>query len=240
MRVTLFVPCFMDAVYPAAAMSMVRVLEELGHDVDVPEGVTCCGQPPFNSGYWDEARAMARPVVRALEGAEAVVIGSGSCGAMLKVFYGEMFAGRAGEEMAARELAGRVWEFSAFLVERLGVTDVGASFGRRVTFHDGCHGLRELGIWSAPRKLLGAVRGLELVEMAGGGNCCGFGGSFAVKNAAISVAMGEEKCGAALATGADVMVSNDASCLLHLRGLLDRGGRPLHTMHLAEVLVQRS
>ncbi|MFN5961644.1 MAG: heterodisulfide reductase-related iron-sulfur binding cluster, partial [Verrucomicrobiota bacterium] len=106
----------MDAVYPAAAMSMVRVLEELGHDVDVPEGVTCCGQPPFNSGYWDEARAMARPVVRALEGAEAVVIGSGSCGAMLKVFYGELFAGRAGEELAAGELAGRVWEFSAFLV----------------------------------------------------------------------------------------------------------------------------
>ncbi len=237
MTITLFIPCFMDACFPQAGISMVRVLEKLGHRIEFPAELACCGQPPFNSGYWDEARKVARPVLRRLENAEAVVIGSGSCGAMLKVFYGELFAGEP-EEAAARALAGRVWEFSDFLVTKLGVTDVGATFERRVTFHDGCHGLRELKTKSQPRELLKHVRGLELIEMAEAETCCGFGGTFATKYASISTAMGEVKCTSAAQTGAEVIVSNDSSCLMHIQGLLDRQGRPLKTMHLAEVLVQ--
>ncbi len=237
MTVTLFVPCYMDACFPQAAVSMVRILEKLGHTVEFPAELACCGQPPFNSGYWDEARCIARPVLQRLARAEAVVIGSGSCGAMLKVFYQELFAGQP-EAGAARALAAKTWEFSDFLVGRLGVTDLGARFERRVTFHDGCHGLRELKIKSQPRELLRHVRGLELVEMADAETCCGFGGAFAAKYASISTAMGEVKCAGAAQTGADVIVSNDSSCLMHLQGLLRRQGRPIQTMHLAEILSQ--
>ena len=237
MTTTLFVPCFMDALYPQAAISMVRILEKLGHTVGFPADLACCGQPPFNSGYWDEARKVARPVLRGLEKAEAVVIGSGSCGAMLKVFYQELFAGEP-EEAAARALSAKTWEFSDFLVTKLGVTDLGARYERRVTFHDGCHGLRELKTKHQPRVLLRHVRGLELIEMPDAETCCGFGGTFATKFASISTAMGEVKCASAAETGAEVIISNDSSCLMHLQGLLDRQGRPLKTMHLAEVLVQ--
>ena len=237
MTITLFIPCFIDALYPKAGISMVQILERLGHTVEFPESLTCCGQPPFNSGYWDEARTIARPVLRRLEMSDAVVIGSGSCGAMLKVFYPELFAGEP-EEAAARGLAAKCWEFSDFLVSKLGVTDLGASFDRRATFHDGCHGLRELKIKSQPRLLLQYVRGLELVEMPDSETCCGFGGTFAAKFPGISTAMGEVKCASAAQTGAEVIISNDSSCLMHLQGLLDRQGRPVKTMHLAEVLVQ--
>ena len=237
MTITLFVPCFMDALYPQAGISMVQILEKLGHTIEFRAELNCCGQPPFNSGYWDEARKIARPVLRRLERAEGVVIGSGSCGAMLKVFYQELFAGEP-EENAARDLAAKTWEFSDFLVTKLGVTDLGATYERRVTFHDGCHGLRELKTKSQPRELLKHVRGLELIEMTEAETCCGFGGTFATKFASISTAMGEVKCASAAESGAEVIISNDSSCLMHLQGLLDRQGRPLKTMHLAEVLVQ--
>lgn len=237
MTITLFVPCYMDACFPQAAISMVRVLEKLGHQIEFPAELACCGQPPFNSGYWDEARKIARPVLKRLENAEAVVIGSGSCGAMLKVFYRELFAGLP-EEGAARALAEKTWEFSDFLVTKLGVKDVGAKYERKVTFHDGCHGLRELKTKQQPRELLRHVRGLELVEMSEAETCCGFGGAFAAKYASISTAMGEVKCASAAQTGAEVIVSNDSSCLMHIQGLLAREGRPIQTMHLAEVLVQ--
>jgi L-lactate dehydrogenase complex protein LldE len=164
-----------------------------------------------------------------------VVIASGSCGAMLKVFYRELFAGQPEQDAAAR-LAGKCYEFSQFLVERLGVADLGASFPYRVTFHDGCHGLREMGIRDAPRKLLSHVRGLELVEMQEAQTCCGFGGTFAAKFPMISTAMGEVKIDSAAATGADFIVSNDTSCLMHIQGLLSRQGRVMKTLHLAEVL----
>ena len=235
MTVTLFVPCFIDAIHPRVGIGMVQILERLGHRVDYPDELTCCGQPPFNSGYWEEARDIARPVLRRLEASEAVVIGSGSCGAMLKVFYPQLFAGQP-EEKAAESLAARCWEFSDFLVTRLGVTDLGARFPHRVTFHDGCHGLRELGIKSAPRTLLKHVRDLELVEMTEAESCCGFGGTFATKFPMISTAMGEGKCASALATGAEYIVSNDSSCLMHVQGLLDRQKQPLRSIHLAEIL----
>jgi len=235
MTVTLFIPCFIDALFPRAGISMVEILERLGHRVVCPEAIACCGQPAFNSGYWDEARPVAAKALAHLKDAEAVVIGSGSCGAMIKKFYPELFAGRP-EEALARQVADRTWEFSDFLASRLGVTDLGAKFPHKVTFHDGCHGLRELGVKKSPRALMSQVQGLELVEMAEVETCCGFGGTFAAKFPMISTAMGEVKCAAALETGAEYIVSNDSSCLMHLQGLLTRQGKALKTIHLAEVL----
>ena len=157
---------------------------------------------------------------------------------MLKVFYKELFHGQP-EEAEAQALADKCWEFSDFLVNKLGITDLGAEFPHKVTYHDGCHGLRELNLQKPARQLLEKVRGLELVEMKEAETCCGFGGTFATKFPMISTAMGEVKCASARETNAEYMISADSSCLMHLRGLLDRQGRPIRTMHLAEVLVQR-
>lgn len=218
---------------------MVEILERLGHVVDFREKLACCGQPAFNSGYWEEARTVAAPVVEELQDAEVVVIASGSCGAMLKVFYPQLFKGQPLEQPATL-LAPKIFEFSDFLVNKLGVTDLGAKFPARVTFHDGCHGLRELGNKKQPRVLLDHVEGLELVEMGEAETCCGFGGTFAVKFPMISTAMGEVKCESALETKAEYIVSNDSSCLMHIQGLLDRqGGQPVRTIHLAEILNSR-
>ena len=237
MTVTLFIPCFVDALFPRAGISMVEILERLGHTVVCPEEIACCGQPPFNSGYHAEARTIAAPVLEKLADAEAVVIGSGSCGAMVKNFYPELFANTRHAELA-KQVAARTWEFSDFLVSKLGETDLGAKFPHKVTYHDGCHGLRELGIKSAPRALLGKVGGLELVEMKEE-VCCGFGGTFAAKFPMISTAMGEVKCANAAETGAEYIVSGDSSCLMHIQGLLSRQRSPIKTIHLAEVLNQR-
>jgi L-lactate dehydrogenase complex protein LldE len=236
MIVTLFVPCFVDLMFPKVAISMVQILERLGHTVACPQEVACCGQPAYNSGYWDEARSVAIKVLERLHASEVVVIASGSCGAMLHVFYPELFAGTP-QESEAKALSKRCFEFSDFLVTKLGVTDLGARFPAKVTFHDGCHGLRELGAYDQPRRLLANVKGLELVEMTEN-VCCGFGGTFATKFPMISTAMGEVKCSLAQVTGADYIVSNDSSCLMHLQGLLMRQGSNLKTIHLAEVLAQ--
>ena len=217
---------------------MVRILEKLGHTVVCPESPACCGQPAFNTGYWEESREVAIKVLESLQGAEVVVIASGSCGAMMKVFYPELFAGTK-YEATARELAPKCYEFSAFLVNKLGVTDLGACFAHKVTFHDGCHGLRELNNKRPPRELLAKVRGVELVEMGAAETCCGFGGTFSAKFPMISTAMGEVKCASALDTHAEYIVSCDSSCLMHLQGLIDRQRKPLKTIHLAEILVQQ-
>jgi L-lactate dehydrogenase complex protein LldE len=238
MIVTLFIPCFVDALFPRAGISMVEILERLGHKVVVPENIVCCGQPPFNSGYWDEARAVAVNVLGQLKDAEVIVIGSGSCGAMLKNFYPELFKDTPQLELA-KQISARTWEFSEFLVKKLGVTDLGAKFPHKVTFHDGCHGLRELGIKKSPRTLLANVAGLQLIEMTEAETCCGFGGTFATKFPMISTAMGDVKYASAADTGAEYIVSNDSSCLMHLQGLLSRQGSKLKTIHLAEVLNQK-
>ena len=239
MRVTLFIPCFIDSFYPQVGMAIVRVLERLGHTIDFPEGQTCCGQPPFNSGYWDEARDVARRQMSCFREADVIVSASGSCGTMMKIFYPDLFKGHP-EEAEAKTLAGKVWEFSEFLVTKLGVTDVGATFDAKVTFHDGCHGLRELGVKQAPRELLKHVRGLELVEMGEGESCCGFGGTFAVKYPQISTAMAEVKCNSILETEADYVVSNDSSCLMQIQGWLDRNSsRVVKSLHLAEILARQ-
>jgi len=228
----------MDALFPRAAISMVQILEQLGHQVLYREEIACCGQPPFNSGYWDEARAVAAPALEKLKDSEAIVIGSGSCGAMLKVFYPQLFANTPQAELANR-ISSRTWEFSDFLVSKLGVTRLGAKFPHKVTFHDGCHGLSELHLKKPPRTLLANVQDLQLVEMAEAETCCGFGGTFSAKFPMISTAMGDVKCASAAETGAEYIVSNDSSCLMHLQGLLSRQGRPVKTIHLAEVLNQK-
>jgi len=235
MTVTLFIPCFIDALYPRAGMSVVQILERLGHKVVCPEEIACCGQPAFNSGYWAESRAVAGKVLEHLKDVETVVIVSGSCGAMVKNFYPQLFANTP-QAGLAKQVSERIWEFSDFLVTKLGVTDLGARFPAKVTFHDGCHGLRELGIKKQPRALLAKVRDLQLVEMSEAETCCGFGGTFSAKFPAISTAMGEVKCASAIETGADYIVSNDLSCLMHQQGLLSRQGSKLKTIHLAEVL----
>jgi len=239
MRVSLFIPCFVDLMYPQVGISMVRILEKLGHQVECPESPACCGQPAFNTGYWEESRAVAVKLLEAYRDAEVVVIASGSCGAMMKVFYPELFAGTQHEALA-RQLAPKCHEFAGFLVNQLGVTDLGAAFPHTVTVHDGCHGLRELNNKRPPRELLAKVRGLELVEMDAAETCCGFGGTFSAKFPAISTAMGEGKCESALETKADYIVSCDSSCLMQIQGLADKQKKPVKTIHLAEILANHA
>ena len=235
MKITLFIPCFVDQLFPSVGISAVRIFERLGHTVDFKDSIICCGQPAFNAGFWDEARGIAIRVLKALRGEDPVVVPSGSCGAMIKSFYPELFRNTP-EAEAAVQLARRTSELSSFLVDQLGVTDLGSRFPAKVTFHDGCHGLRELHVKRQPRQLLEHVRDLTLVEMEDQTSCCGFGGMFAVKFPMISTAMGETKSASALETGAEYLVSNDSSCLMHLQGLLSRQKQKLKTIHLAEVL----
>lgn len=238
MKVTLMIPCFVDAFFPNVGISVVTVLQRLGHTVAFAADVLCCGQPAFNSGYWDEARPAAQRAIDCLKDADAVVIPSGSCAAMMKNFYPHLLEHSATLE-AAKSLSERTHEFSSFLVNQLGVVDVGAAFAGKVTYHDGCHGLRELNNKQEPRTLLQNVRGLSLVEMSEAETCCGFGGTFATKFPMISTAMGETKCASALETGADYIVSSDSSCLMQIQGLIDRQKKPIRTLHLAEILAQR-
>ena len=239
MRVSLFIPCFVDQMTPQVGTAVVQVLERLGHECEFRAAQTCCGQPSFNAGYWDEAREVARRALKVFDGAEAVVGPSGSCVAMMRVFYPQLFAGTA-LETSALDLAARTFEFGEFLVAKLGVTDVGARFPHRVSYHDGCHGLRELRIKTAPRELLRHVRDLELVECDEPESCCGFGGLFSVKFPMISSAMAEVKAGSLARTGCEYIVSSDPSCQLQIDGWLARntppGGRRPRSLHLAEVL----
>jgi len=238
MKITLFIPCFVERVAPRTGMAMVEVLERLGHEVEYPGGQTCCGQPAYNSGYWKEARSTAEYFLDVFRGAQTVVAPSGSCTAMVKSGFGELFKGTVREKEAA-DLGARTHEFSDFLVNTLKVVELGARFPGRATFHDGCHSLRELGVVTPPRDLLGRVKDLDLVELEGGPRCCGFGGTFSVKHPDISIAMGRAKCAAIAATGADFVVSNDPSCLMQVRGVVEKKGLKIRTLHLAEVLASR-
>ncbi|MFM7606467.1 MAG: (Fe-S)-binding protein [Prosthecobacter sp.] len=239
MLITLVIPCFVDLISPQVGIRIVSLLEGLGHQIDCPDDLGCCGQPNFNAGCWDEAREAARPVLRRLRNSESIVIASGSCGAMLKVFYKEIFQDQP-EESEANTLSQKCWELTDFLVNKLGVTDLGASFPHKVTYHDGCHGLRELNLKRPARQLLEKVRGLQLVEMKEAETCCGFGGSFSTKFPMVSTAMGEVKCASAEDTAAEYLVSADSNCLMHLQGLLSEQKAPLKTIHIAEVLTARS
>jgi L-lactate dehydrogenase complex protein LldE len=235
LKINLLIPCFVDQLFPAVGISVVRIFEKLGHTVSFKESIVCCGQPAFNAGFWEESREIAVRVLHALRGEDPVVVPSGSCAAMVKNFYPELFRAKP-EAEAAGQLSRRTFEFSSFLVDQLGVTDLGSRFPAKVTFHDGCHGLRELQVKRQPRLLLESVKDLTLIEMGDQTSCCGFGGTFAVKFPMISTAMGETKSASALQTGAEYLVSNDSSCLMHLQGLLSRQNQKLKTVHLAEVL----
>lgn len=235
MNIDLFIPCFVDQMTPQVGLSVTKVLERLGHTVAYKSAQTCCGQPSFNAGYWDEAREIAIRALKVFEGAEYVVGPTGSCVAMMRVFYPRLLAGTPHEE-AALSLAKRTFEFSEFLVDTLEVTDVGARFPHRVTYHDGCHGLRELRIKEAPRTLLRGVKDLELIECDEPESCCGFGGLFSVKFPMISTAMAEVKCESLGRTGCDYVVSIDPSCQLQIGGWMKRQGRTTKMVHLAEIL----
>ena len=238
-RVALFVTCIVDQVFPNVGLSMAAVLERAGWSVDFPEAQTCCGQPAFNSGYHDEARAVAEHFLDVFGDAEHIVAPSGSCTAMASHHFEELFAGDSRRLEQARSLGGRVREFSQFLVEVAGIEDVGATFPTVATYHDSCHALRELGIKAAPRRLLSHVRRLELREMDAAEECCGFGGTFSVKFAGVSGGMARTKIESILRTGAETVISIDSSCLMQLQGAISRAGAPLRTMHLAEVLACR-
>lgn len=238
-RAALFVTCLVDQLFPKVGMAMAEVLERAGYEVDFPEGQTCCGQPAFNSGFHKEARDVARHFLRVFRDAEYVVVPSGSCTAMIAGHYEELFQKEPEWLEAARGLQPRVWEFSKFLLEVAGVDDFGARLESVATFHDSCHGLRELGIKEGPRRLLSKVRGLTLREMDLAEECCGFGGTFAVKFPEISGGMARTKIESIQRTGADVVVGIDASCLMQIQGALLRAGSPIRTMHLAEVLASR-
>ncbi|MCC6862977.1 MAG: (Fe-S)-binding protein [Bryobacteraceae bacterium] len=238
-RVSLFVTCIIDQLFPQVGMAMAEVLERVGWRVDFPEAQTCCGQPAFNSGYPAEARGVARHFLDVFRGAEYVVIPSGSCTSMISRHYEELFAKEPAYLEATRALIPRIWEFSRFLLEVAGVEDVGARLDSVATFHDSCHGLRELKIKEGPRLLLSRVRGLELREMDPPEECCGFGGTFAVKFGELSAAMAKTKVEAILRTGADTVVGIDSSCLMQIKGVLSRAGLPVRTLHLAEVLASR-
>jgi Fe-S oxidoreductase len=238
MRVALMVTCVNDAMFPDTGRAVVTLLRRLGVDVDFPEAQTCCAQPMVNTGYLDEAVPIVRTFVDAFEGYDAVVTPSGSCAGSARHQH-SLVARRSGDpalEERVASLGPRVFELSEFLVDRLGVTDVGAYFPHRVTYHPTCHSLRMLGVGDRPRRLLESVRGLTLVDLPAAEECCGFGGTFAVKNADTSVAMGADKARHVRDTGAEVLVAGDNSCLMHIGGLLSRQRAGVRVMHLAEIL----
>ena len=235
MKVSLLVTCLGDALFPEVGVATVRLLRRLGVGVDFPAAQTCCGQPHFNSGYHDEARALARHTLGVFAGSPLVVAPSGSCAAMVKLEYPELFHGDGVWRARAEDLARRTHELSDFLVNVLGVEDVGARFAGRVTYHMACH-LRGLGLLTEPERLLAKVRGLEYVPLERADECCGFGGSFAVRYPGISGAMVRDKCAFIERAGVDAVVATDAGCLMNIAGCLRRRGSRVRALHLAQVL----
>jgi L-lactate dehydrogenase complex protein LldE len=237
-RVALFITCFNDTLFPETGRATVRLLERLGHEVEFPLEQTCCGQMHFNTGYQREAIPLVRRFVEVFSRYEAVVAPSGSCVGMVRELY-PTAAELAGDWWLAEKveaLAPRVFELSEFLVKRLGVTDVGAYYPHRVTYHPTCHSLRMLEVGEAPLELLRAVRGIDLVELGEAKECCGFGGTFAVKNADTSAAMLADKIRHVLDTEAEVCTAGDNSCLMHIGGGLERQRAGVETVHLAQIL----
>jgi L-lactate dehydrogenase complex protein LldE len=237
-RVALLVTCLNDVLFPDVGKAVVSLLRRLGVDVDFPDAQTCCGQPMVNTGYVDEAVPALRTFVDAFAGYDAVVTPSGSCAGSVRHQHSIVArrSGDAGLARASAEIAPRTHELSEFLVDVLGVTDVGAYFPHTVTYHPTCHSLRMLGVGDRPRRLLEGVEGLRLVDLPHAEECCGFGGTFAVKNSETSVAIGSDKARHVRETGAEVLVAGDSSCLMHVGGLLSRQQAGVRTMHLAEVL----
>ena len=235
-RVGLLVTCLVDLFRPSVGFAAVALLERAGCTVEVPRAQTCCGQPAYNSGDREDAKAVARQVIAAFAGYDYVVAPSGSCAGMVKVHYPKLFAEEPAMRAQAEELASRTWELVSFLVDVRGMTGVAARWERSATYHDGCSGLRELGVKEQPRRLLAAVEGLRLRELPGAEVCCGFGGTFCVKYPEISDKMVSDKATEIAATGADSVLAGDLGCLLNIAGKLLRLGIPVEARHIAEVL----
>ncbi len=234
--VSLFIQCLVDTMFPEAGTAMVTVFDRLGIPLAYPGGQTCCGQPAYNSGYRREAAAAARHFIEIFEDAETIVCPSGTCVHMVRHHYPELFADDPTMAERARAIGARTFEFTEYLVDVLGITDVRAEFPGTVTYHDSCHLSRGLGISRQPRLLLGEVRGLELLEMADSDTCCGFGGTFSVNYPEISTAMVDDKIANILATGAEAVVGCDISCLMNILGRLSRRGEKVRVLHIAQVL----
>lgn len=242
MRLALFIGCFNDLLYPRVGQAVVRILRRLGQEVEFPEGQTCCGQIHFNTGYRDDCVPLVRRFSDSFAGFDAIVTPSPSCAAMVRHHHATVATHAVergldtGLPAAVADVAPRVYDLTELLVDVLGVTDLGARFPHRVAFHPTCHSVRLLQIGDRPQQLLAEVRDMTLVDLPQADECCGFGGTFAVKNADTSVAIGNDKISAVLSTGAEVLTSADTSCLTHLGGLLSRRGERVRVMHLAEIL----
>lgn len=240
MRVSLFITCFNDTLFPSVGIATTQLLERLGHAVDFPQAQTCCGQMHYNTGYQREAIPLVRHFVEVFRTSDLIVAPSASCVGMVRDLYPKV-AALSGDIALIEEvqrLVPCVYELSEFLVKRLGITDVGAYYPHRVTYHPTCHSLRVLHVGNAPVQLLRAVKGIDLVELPNAAECCGFGGTFAIKNADTSLAMLSDKMRCVLDTSAEVLCSADTSCLLHIGGGLHRQRAGVMTIHLAEILAQ--
>jgi L-lactate dehydrogenase complex protein LldE len=235
MNVQLFIPCFVDQLYPQTAFNMIRVLEKAGCKVSYNPSQTCCGQPAFNAGFWDDAREVCTKFIKEFNSGLPIVAPSASCVGFVRNYYSKLFD-NSSYYNDVKLISQNTFELSDFLVNQLGKTDFGASLKGKATYHDSCAGLRECRIKNEPRQLLQQVKGLEIIEMADVETCCGFGGTFAVKFESISIAMAEQKVEHALATGAKYIISTDLSCLMHLQGYIDNRNYDLKTLHIADVL----
>jgi L-lactate dehydrogenase complex protein LldE len=235
MTVQLFVPCFVDQLYPQTAFNMVKVLEKLGCDVEYNAKQTCCGQPAFNAGFWDVSKDVCSKFIEDFSGSEYIVAPSASCTGFVRNYYSKLFE-NSSYHNDVKALQSRTYELSEFMIKVLNIDNVGASFPAIATYHDSCAGLRECKIKQEPRRLLSKVKGLQLVEMNDVETCCGFGGTFAVKFEAISIGMADQKSHNAADTGAEYIISTDLSCLMHIDGYIRKNGLQLKTIHLADVL----
>jgi len=237
-KVTLFIQCLVDAVWPQVAEAMVRVLQKLGLSLECPTDQTCCGQPAYNSGYRREACIAAKRFIEIFEGSEIIVSPSGSCVHMVRHHYPELFCDNPAWRQRAQRIAARIYEFTEFLVDVLGVEDVGAHFNGRITYHDSCQLLRGIGVKDQPRRLLRHVAGAEFVEMKNSDYCCGFGGSFAVKYPDISAAMVNDKVDHIIHSGARAVIGCDTGCLLNIAGAVSRRSLSIQTLHIAQLLAK--
>ena len=235
MRVQLFIPCFIDQLYPSTAFNMVKVLEKGGCEVAYSTNQTCCGQPAFNAGFCEEAKTVAEKFIKDFDSVDYVVAPSASCVGFIRNYYPSLFDNTASQNKI-KDLGRRTYEFSEFLLNVLKIEDFGASLHARATYHDSCAALRECKIKEGPRRLLSHVKGLELVEMEDVETCCGFGGTFSVKFEAISVAMADQKIKHVTDTNASCIISTDMSCMMQLGGIIKKRNLPIETLHLADVL----
>lgn len=235
MNVQIFIPCFIDQLYPTVAFNMVKVLEKVGCKVSYNTNQTCCGQPAFNAGFWGEAKDVCSKFLKDFSDAEYIVAPSASCVGFVRNYYPTLFD-NSSVHNDVKSLGERTFELSEFLTKVMNIDDVGATFNGKATYHDSCAALRECKLKEEPRRLLSKVKGLELIEMNDNETCCGFGGTFAVKFEPISIAMGEQKITNATATNADYIISTDMSCLMHIDGCLKNHNNKIKVLHLADVL----